>query len=556
MQHHYGENNSFRRYSSELLTAARLLHAIPSPAPEVTADTGWGTTQHLAIAQVVAARQPLPADLAFLWARALSDEARSSTWNVVLPELKSRFAQIYSARYPTGLEIPPGRSRLEVRYRWACPDGGQDTVRTDLPDITRTVAPVRPLIGILQEALDELTELRRVRRGKNRTAVAELIAMPEALRAQEVLPDAFRPLANQIDELLTDSPHALISTKDILSACGLNHLTKIGKRDATTLAQALAALGYGMEPDVRFLAQSPTVNGANVVFRLAVDASRSPTPAYAAALLLVQSALTVAGSSDEISESELQTAVRAIEAQFVLPDSERQRLEAHIHWLRVNPPSIARLESRVRQLPAPQREAFAGVLVDIAGADGHISPAEIRIIERFYRALGLEPSRMHADLHHASLGARGRPRSTDAHAALDADVIARKLEETARVQSVLAQIFAEEESPEPRSTTPPSTVAEPDPAPTSRLVAGLDPDHARLLQSVLDAEGGEWERSAFESICEALDLLPDGALEILNEASFTVVGEALLEGEDPLYLNDFARAELQAAFVENNTESL
>lgn len=554
LQHHYGVNSSFRRSSGELLTVAGLIHGIALPTPEATAGTDWGITQHLAIAQVVGARQPLPADLAFLWARALCDEARSSTWNVVLPELKSLFAQLYSKRYPAGIEIPLGRSKLEVSYRWASPDRGRETIRTDLPDITRTVAPVRPLIGILQEALGELTGLRRVRRSKNRTAVAELIAMPEALRAQEVLPDAFRPLANQVDELLANSPRALISTKDVLSACGLSHLTKVGKRDATTLAQALAALGYGMEPDVRFLAQSPTVDGAIVVFHLAVDASRSPTPAYAAAMLLVQSALAVAGSSDEISESELQIATQAIEAQFVLPSSERQRLEAHIHWLRVNPPSIVRLESRIRQLPAPKREAFAGVLVDIAGADGHISPAEVRVIERFYRALGLESSRMHADLHHASLGARGRRKNTDAPAGLDADVIAKKLEETARVQSVLAQIFAEEEPPEPHSTTPSSTATNPDCTSISRLVIGLDPGHASLLQSVLDREGSEWERSAFESICEALDLLPDGALEILNEASFTIVGEALLEGEDPLYLNDFARAELQTALVENNTE--
>src|SRR5690606_22598114 len=140
-------------------------------------------------------------------------------------------------------------------------------------------------------------------------------------------------------------------------------------------------------------------DGTLVVFRLPQDASRSPSPAYSAAMLMIQSSLAVAGSGDEVSESELLAVTQAIETQFALPDRERQRLEAHVHWLRHHPPSIGRLAGRVRLLPQPQREAFASVLVDIAGADGHVSPAEVRIIERFYRALALEPSRIHADLH-------------------------------------------------------------------------------------------------------------------------------------------------------------
>src|SRR5690606_11914353 len=123
-------------------------------------------------------------------------------------------------------------------------------------------------------------------------------------------------------------------------------------------------------------------------------------------LLMLQAALAVAGQGSEIIQSELDVAVEAIERQFALPESERLRIEAHVRWLQLNPITLARLENRVRLLPALEREAFAGVLLEIAAADGHITPAEVRVIERFYRALELDPARVPADLHHASVGGR------------------------------------------------------------------------------------------------------------------------------------------------------
>ncbi len=552
LQRHYGWNNSFRRYSNELLATAQLALEITDSDAQATASGYWTLADQLALGRAIAARQPLSIDLAFLWARVLTDEARSSTWDVVLSELKLRFGQLYRMRYPDGLQVPAGRSKLTVNYRWASPGGGWETIKTDIPDVTRTVAPVRPLIGLLQQALGELGALRRVRRSKNRTALGELAAMPESLRAEQV-PDTFKPLVAHLGTLLTEAPHARIQTAKVLDGCDLGHVAKVGKREATTLVQALEALGYGMEPDVRFLGQPPSVTGEVVVFRLSHAASRSPSPAYAAALLLIQAALAVASSGDEISEAELLAASRAIEEQFALSDSERERLEAHILWLHVSSPTIARLEGRVKLLPAPQREAFAGVLVDIAVADGHISPAEARIIERFYRALGLDPFRVHADLHHASLGTRHRPTSTGVPTVLDADVIAEKLAETARVQSVLAQIFMDETPVTPTETSV-AVSTDTQAQPVQRLVAGLDRDHVGLMESVLGMEGEQWARSEFESACEALGLMPDGALEMLNEASFTMSGETLLEGDDPLYINDYARIEIQAALAKTDQE--
>lgn len=541
----YGSHESFGPYSQKLLTLGRFKLGVPD---DVTYSTNeWSLTQHIKAAQMVARHQALNADLAFAWAQALTDEARSTTWDVVRPEIKTRFGQLYAQRFGEGLVVKPGRSRLTLSYRWAGPELGIETIQTDLPDITRSQAPIRPLVALVQQAMGELEALRRVRRSKNGTPIAELAAMPDALRGSQV-PATFRALASELDGLLADQPVASLATSRLIAGCGLDVSERLGKREATSLIQALEALGFAMEPDVRFHGYPPTLEGQVMVFRLPEHAARTPSAAYAAALLMLQAAVAVAGQGNEIIQSELDVAVAAIERQFALPESEQRRIEAHLRWLQLNPITLARLENRVRLLPASEREAFAGVLLEIATADGHVTPAEVRVIERFYRALELDPTRVPADLHHASVG--GRPKASTG-ATLNADVIAQKLAETGRVQSVLAQIFNEAETPVaesgPLPTTPVAHAASPMPSPhqpQELSIPGLDAEHMALLQRLLDAPENQWPRSDFEAACESLDLLPDGAAEMLNEAAFSVADEPLLDGDDPMYVNDYAREQI------------
>lgn len=548
LQQHYGHHGSFHRYSQELLAVGRFKLGLVNASVEEGDE--WSLEQHVRTAQAVVRHEPLPAGLAFAWAQALTNEARSTTWDVVRPEMKTRFAQLYSQRFNGGLVIKPGRSRLALNYRWAGPGEGTETIQTDLPDITRSQAPVRPLIALVQQAMGELEALRRVRRSKNGTPMAELAAMPDALRGNQV-PPTFRALVSDLEGALAHQTVAVMATAHLTQGCGMGAPDRLGKREATALIQALEALGFAIEPDVRFHGPSPTPDGQVVVFRLPDQAARTPSAAYAAALLMLQAALAVAGQGSEINQSELDVAVAAIERQFALPQSERRRIEAHLRWLQLYPVTLARLENRVRLLPASERDAFAGVLLEIAAADGHVSPAEVRVIERFYRALELDPARVPADLHHASVG--GRPK-TAAGGGLNADMIAQKLAETGRVQSVLAQIFNEAETAataETSSPTPsialPSVSATPVAEAPSDEILGLDAEHLVLLDRVLQVAGEQLSRADFEAACDALGLLPDGAAEMLNEAAFSLASEPLLEGDDPLYVNDYVRDQLAQA---------
>ena len=62
--------------------------------------------------------------------------------------------------------------------------------------------------------------------------------------------------------------------------------------------------------------------------------------------------------------------------------------------------------------------------------------------------------------------------------------------------------------------------------------SGLDRSHAELLARL--AIQREWPRSAYEEIARACRLMPDGALEIINEWSFEKFDEPLIEDGDVL----------------------
>lgn len=530
----YGENNSFHRYCTALISTAKTIFGGGDGAPRhapMPSPVDFDPSTLMAVGQLVAARQPLPADWALAWARIQTPDAHSSTWDCVWAEAAALFAKRYAIAYPTGVVVTAPRSKLRVSYRWAAIAANESTFDLDVPDVSKLTAAVRPLSAVLLGALNELEPLRRVRRSKNRTPLAELIAVPAQLRGSAV-PTELAPVGAIAHKALEGRTSAAVAIGQLAEGFGITTRKKLTKREGTLLASGLEALGVGIEPDVRFGSAPPDPSSTAILFRLSPDAARSPSTAYSAALLIVQAALLVA-ADDGMTEAEVGAATRAIEEQFELAPGERARLDAHIELLKRVPPAARSIESAVRGLPEADRGAFAQVLLDIAAADGQITPGEVRLLERFYRALQLDVSRVHADLHHAATGAR-RPAKSAAGVghALDEAAIAAKLAETARVQAALAQIFVEEAAPVP--TSPPVASA--------RVVAaGLDADRTELLGLVVGHATLSIPRSDFDAWCESLGLMPEGALEELNEAAFEAAGDALVEGGDTIEVNEQVR---------------
>ncbi|MBF0427793.1 MAG: hypothetical protein HQL94_02625, partial [Magnetococcales bacterium] len=105
---------------------------------------------------------------------------------------------------------------------------------------------------------------------------------------------------------------------------------------------------------------------------------------------------------------------------------------------------------------------------------------------------------------------------------LDAARLAATLKSTEQIKEILTGIFVieEEQTPEPTINSHDARV----------LVAGMDSVHSRLFFSLLEAP--QWARTEFNRLCEALGLMPDGAMEMINESAYEKLNESLLDEAD------------------------
>jgi hypothetical protein len=70
----------------------------------------------------------------------------------------------------------------------------------------------------------------------------------------------------------------------------------------------------------------------------------------------------------------------------------------------------------------------------------------------------------------------------------------------------------------------------------------LDVTHSAFLKELLAQMS--WKRSALEDVASRHQLLPEGAIDAVNEAALDAHGESLLEGDDPIEVNQTVRKEL------------
>jgi hypothetical protein len=195
------------------------------------------------------------------------------------------------------------------------------------------------------------------------------------------------------------------------------------------------------------------------------------------------------------------------------------------------------LTKRIEAVPSDQRAALGDLLVTVAGADGYVAPAEVDVLKRAFRLLGLDEATVYSSIH--SLGAAPAsgpvtiraagetkryviPAPAEAKAqrppdsfTLDMAIVSAKLRDSERVASLLGQVFAEQEQ-----------------EPVFEPIAGLDEAHSRLLLAL--AKKAAWPRAEYLALAKQHGLLPEGALETINEAAYERAGAPVLEDGDPI----------------------
>jgi len=553
----YGDNNSFARYAQQFLFAIYLSSGqadLTRRKPVVALSTyELPAPIKVGLGQFAKAGQPIPADWALAWVRQDPEIRLRTPARRCRKEFAALFKRLYRDRHGDGILVKPNKTSVSATYRPA--SGGMQGVfemyqGPTLPDITVLKRPRVMLTDLVDKTCDKLDSYSRFigKDGSGRGSLQGLALLPDEL-AGRVKHPGLESLRTTLASHIDGNDSALLPVQAVLHHFPIQKPDRFSKKEAVLLAQLLEKVNLGMEPDVRFAGIKLRPDEQFVVFKQNADAPSAPSQAYEAATLLMRMATMVSAADGDISPEERQHLEQHIEASLSLEPGERRRLHAHLHWLLAHEHNMAGLKSKLENLAEPQRETIGQYLVTVAAADGYIDPCEVKILEKLYRRLGLDPGRVVGQLHGASAEPvtvksatpqTGHPipeppkeptkaGSASGRAALDPAALQQKLEDTARVSTLLHGIFADEEDEAPSGPYR-ADVAD------AQIVEGLDAEHSGFVRALGRHE--TWERGALEDLAERHGLLLDGALDTINEAAFDQCNAPCIDEDDDSYLVD------------------
>jgi len=540
-----GKSGSFRRYASELLNWMALTEhpsrLYEKPVPDFPRTYELPLYVRLALGQAAVDGVPVPAALALAWVRLDPNITLRTPATRCAEEFERVFAEKYGELCGTGMLLPRNRTKLKLVYQPASPAfrGYQELKLTfkDTPDVTVITAPVRKLQEVVEAATKPLESYSRLL-GKNpgaRASIDAWLQLPATLWP-EAGQRALRGLQGRIGAGMV-----ALSFQELLSSLGGSG--PFTKDKTTSLAKALESVGIGFEPDVLTGAKMPKPEDKVVLFALppSEPIARAGGP-YLAAALTLQMASAVASADEEFGIKEMGHLRETVLSWKHFSPSQTRRLLAHLRLLMQAPASLAALKKKFEPLDHGVRETIAAFMATVAQSDGEVSPAEVKMLEKVYKALGVDAKKVFTDVHAVAAGvnptAAAVAKVEETGLKLDPAKVAALQQDTERVSALLANIFTEAED---TVTTPTETQQEPDaeselePSSSSVGLPGLDEAHSALARMMLSRP--EWSREELLDVAADLDLMLDGALERINEAAFDAHDMPLCEGDEPVVVN-------------------
>lgn len=587
----YSSNGSFNSYSARLLEAVALLQNAELSCNDQfvpnLASSSWNMPLALkvAIAREVVAGRPLRFELA---AAALLGIPELWPTNKLLMEDKGReaflsvFRPRFSATFPSGFLLRNRKdSHLQLNYRGASSglqvDLGKRAGLKDLPNpTTLTWTKLLKLATAVAEDVTPYVKTLAYHPAQANSLLG-LMRCPAELRSS---------IASEAQQWAQALP--LLSTIPFSEVAGHAIGTTTAKwtvRHRRQVSEALASVDYSMEPEPEDNSERLEDSTMVQIFRSTDRTpSRSVEVACAAAMFVTIVAKAARHETNEIAKIWLPEAA----LRLSLTSDQKIRVEARLAWLSKKHVTFSRAKKLLGEATVEEREFCAWSATLATGMTGATSKAEVAILEVIYDSLSVSRHTLYASLHEiisAVAKAASEPvlvsdtspelvhkipsppakfaDNTPEHttriqtdpsetpdvsitasepivisaavpqllhqnplqkieAADDkSDRLTRIREETDKVAALLKNVFVEEE---PAASTPEPT--------GETILTGLDDDHAKLLNQLLTQP--EWPRGAFDEVATMAGLMPDGAMETINEWAFDYYGDALLEDGDPV----------------------
>ncbi len=561
---HYGSNGSFRGYATRLLEAAAVIRGLPQRRPEVSPSLKSGYEMPLEVraylGRKLAANEALDADDGLIWFISAAETSLRTPAIRCFDEFRALFNIRFAKRFAGGFKPAlPSRKIKGLDYRAASGTFNLtlDVGEGQIPDVAGLARPLSKLSAIADDIYAELDAFSRLvgKKPDARSSVEGAALLPASFLSAPG-PNPLKTAADAVRAKVRSAGLTVLRTSELLGALGFG-ATQPGKIPIPLLNQVASILdkvNVGFEPDRRYGGSALDRDGTVALFNaVGGGAPQSEGQAFAAARTVVDVTALAAASDGTASDGEFAPLLAELQSMPGLTDGERLRLRAHAAVAGRDTPRLQSVLKSLGGLPGAERRRIADMAVGAVLADGHVSAAEVKFIERLWKSLGLQEAEIYSALHRGGIRndeptavlpevppsgtpipKQGKPASSG-HG-FDEAKLARIISETREVSTLLAGIFQDEEPIRAAG----SAHGEAD----ASALEGLDPSHSVLLLHLLNS--GSMPRGDFDAFARSKALLPDGAMDTLNEWGFDVFDEPILEGDDIVTVVPHLAGELNA----------
>lgn len=514
----------------------------------------------LYLGRKIARERVIDGEDAFLWAECCFRIFFPKAYHRCRPEFQALFIGTFKEAYPNGLLVTSNKA-LRLFHRTGTWHRKVDFVLPRdvpfVPDIEHSPHLIEQLTAIVNAVGASLEGYDRLlaRRPELAQSIEAVPLLPKTLHCEPWI-GRFAPVKTTIDEGLARSGFITTSVASFLAMLGMNvPKANVPAKSLGLAAALLDAFDIGFEPDRRFGFTGLHADGSICLFR-AVDGGplSEEGERYREARLLCEIAVLAAVCDGQANQREMQVVKTLFSEIEQLHEIEKRRMTAVARTLMKGNVSPTNAFSTLAKMGERLRERAISLAIEVILSDGTANAREVAFLEKMYKTLGLDAADLYNRLHRSEAEPEGLVRietgtrqpgvpissndklpvaaveievEREPEVVIDLERLSRIKVETAAVSAMLSEIFKEEELPVAVTAAPIQPVSR---NATSLPFEGLDLAHGTLLVKLI--EGGPLDAAGFMAAVRELRLMPEGALETLNEWGFDNVGDAIINDEN------------------------
>lgn len=556
-----GGHGTFAHYANGLLDLLKSDAVSQSPTkpylappPKFEANfTNVPMPLKLVLGQLAVDKRPLPAEWAYAWLRVEPRISLRTAATRCEAEFKPLFISQYGERFGQGITLSVNKTKIKLSYFTINPSFAQRVIskKLDLPDVTALTSCVDKLQALATHCSDQLdTYSRFIGRHPELAGTTEALLELPYLLWPAPQKQHFQPLKHRLE--VAKAP--IVITFSELKAC-LPDWQSVHKTTMKAFVKRLAEAGLGMEPDPRSVGGILPVPDSQVVL-FSDDApppghsSSSFSSHYDMTVMILQLVVAVASADGAASAAARALLFQQVKNWPLLHPIEINRLHAHLCWLLTWRVDFQSVQKHLKHIPGHYQVGLENLLVQVATVELPVSAAKMALLEKMYTRLKRDIQPLYGKLHvdEPVTVRTPPPRSSgftipkppEANAALQLDMgrIAALKHESKQVTAMLGAIYDQGHDQWPAVVPASAKVV----ASHRQTLLGLDEAHHDLL-TLLSARA-QWTRAELAEIAAGRGMMLDGALEHINEAAYDQFDAPLLEGDDPIDINQDIFTEL------------